>query len=296
GTASGTPIVISEFRTRGPNGANDEFVEIYNNTDAAIAIGGFTLRGSNNAGTASVRATIPAGAILPARRHYLFVNAAAGAPNAALADQTYSVGITDDGGIALAQPDTTIADQAGMSAGSAYKEGTPLAPLVTAGLNRGYERKPGGLDGSQIDTNDNGGDFQLITPSDPQNLASAATPGIGASPTAVNFGTIAVGLTTTATITLTNNTSLPVTLTSPLTIGGAGASSFSVGTPGATTLAAGAATTVTVTFQPASGGPKSAVLTVASTAGSRSIALSGSGSGGITVSASDINFGTVTIG
>ena len=29
-------MVISEFRVRGPNGGNDEFVELYNNTDAAI--------------------------------------------------------------------------------------------------------------------------------------------------------------------------------------------------------------------------------------------------------------------
>src|SRR6185295_13409721 len=97
------------------------------------------------------------------------------------------------------------------------------------------------------------------------------------------FGTIAVGLTTSATLTLTNNTSLPVTLTAPFAIGGADASSFSVGAPGATTLAAGEATTASVSFQPASGGPKRASLTVASTAGSRSIALSGSGSGGIAV-------------
>src|ERR1044072_294918 len=33
GRTSSSPLVISEFRFRGPNGANDEFVEIYNNTD-----------------------------------------------------------------------------------------------------------------------------------------------------------------------------------------------------------------------------------------------------------------------
>src|SRR6185295_19409478 len=130
----GTPVVISEFRTRGPNGANDEFVEIYNNTEAAIVIGGYTLRASNSGGTASIRATVPAGTTLPARSHYLFVNAAAGAPNLALANQTYGTGITDDGGIALALPDTTIVDQAGMSTGSAYKEGTTLAPMMTTGV------------------------------------------------------------------------------------------------------------------------------------------------------------------
>jgi DNA/RNA endonuclease YhcR with UshA esterase domain len=43
---AGTAVVISEFRFRGPSGGNDEFVEIYNNTDAAIDISGWRLNGS----------------------------------------------------------------------------------------------------------------------------------------------------------------------------------------------------------------------------------------------------------
>jgi hypothetical protein len=31
-------LIISEFRLRGPNGANDEFIEIYNNTDTAHTV------------------------------------------------------------------------------------------------------------------------------------------------------------------------------------------------------------------------------------------------------------------
>ena len=75
---AGTAIVISEFRTRGADGGNDEFIELYNNTDAPIAIGGYKLRGSNAAGTIGDRATVLAGTILPARGHFLFVNGAAG--------------------------------------------------------------------------------------------------------------------------------------------------------------------------------------------------------------------------
>ena len=296
-TPVGTPLVISEFRTRGAGGGNDEFIELYNNSETPIAIGGYKLRGSNLAGTIADRATVLAGTIIPARGHFLFVNGAAAAGLVALANQTYGTGITDDGGIAITLGNNTILDQVGMSAtaAAAFREGTPLTPVTANTGNQSYERKVGGLEGSQVDTNNNADDFEP-GPSDPQNLASPVTPGIGASPAAVNFGTIAVGLTSAATVTITNNTSAPVDLTSPFTVGGADASSFSVGTPGATTLAAGAATTVTVTFQPASGGPKSASLLIASTAGSRSVALSGSGSGGIAVSASDINFGTVTIG
>ncbi len=42
-----SPIVISELRFRGPGGASDEFVELYNNSDSAVDISGFLLRGSN---------------------------------------------------------------------------------------------------------------------------------------------------------------------------------------------------------------------------------------------------------
>src|SRR4030095_2374076 len=56
-----------------------------------------------------------------------------------------------------------------------YKEGTVLSQLTT-NVNRSHERKPGSGSGSSTDTDNNANDFQLITPSDPQNLASAPTP------------------------------------------------------------------------------------------------------------------------
>ena len=33
-------IIISEFRVRGPNGANDEFIELYNNSGADHTVAG----------------------------------------------------------------------------------------------------------------------------------------------------------------------------------------------------------------------------------------------------------------
>jgi hypothetical protein len=171
-TSVGHTILISEFRFRGPAGASDEFVEIYNNGNVPIDIGGYLLRGSNNAGTVTTRATVNAGISLPAHGHYLFVNGAASAALLALADQTYGTGFTDDGGVAIARGDGTILDQAGLSAGSAFREGTPLASLGTSNLDRGYERKPGGTGGSTTDTGDNASDFRLLAPSDPQNIAS----------------------------------------------------------------------------------------------------------------------------
>src|SRR5215471_15031349 len=49
--AASSSIVISEFRVRGPNGGSDEFIELYNLSSAPVNIGGWKIKGSNNAGT-----------------------------------------------------------------------------------------------------------------------------------------------------------------------------------------------------------------------------------------------------
>src|SRR5438309_2362417 len=61
-----TGVVISEFRTRGPNGASDEFIELYNLSSGSINIGGWKINGSNSLGTVSTRVTISTGTSLPA--------------------------------------------------------------------------------------------------------------------------------------------------------------------------------------------------------------------------------------
>src|ERR1044072_9248697 len=102
--AVSTNVVISEFRVRGPNGGNDEFVELYNLSGAPVAIGGWKIRGSNNTAGVSDRATITAGTTLQPGCHYLLTNSStSGGPysGAVAGDQTYSVGIADDGGIAV---------------------------------------------------------------------------------------------------------------------------------------------------------------------------------------------------
>ena len=122
--------MISEFRTHGPTGASDEFIEIYNNSDSPIDISGWKLRGSSNAGSITTRLTINASTTLPARGHFLATNSG-GYSGSVTGDQTYTSGIADDGGIAVTLPDDSIVDQVGMSTGSAFKEGTVLTSLAT---------------------------------------------------------------------------------------------------------------------------------------------------------------------
>jgi hypothetical protein len=69
-------IIISEFRESGANGTQDEFIELYNNTDNSIGVAtndnstGWSLVSSD----AVVRATIPLGTYIPPRGHYLIAN------------------------------------------------------------------------------------------------------------------------------------------------------------------------------------------------------------------------------
>jgi hypothetical protein len=71
------PLIISEFRLNGTNGANDEFIEIYNASNAAHTVNssdgsatGYAVAASDGA----VRFTIPQNTVIPARGHYLGCN------------------------------------------------------------------------------------------------------------------------------------------------------------------------------------------------------------------------------
>ena len=67
--------VISDFRLRGPSGANDEFIRIYNNTGAPL-----TVTASSGTGWAIVasdgvvRCTIPNATVIPTNGSFLCAN------------------------------------------------------------------------------------------------------------------------------------------------------------------------------------------------------------------------------
>ena len=172
---SGPGIVISEFRFRGTVGGNDEFIELFNASTVPVNVGGWLIRGSNNAvaPAVSTRATIPAGVVVGPGCFYLVVNSTAltGYSGSVPGNLTYGTGITDDGGVAITRPDLTIVDQVGHGANGAFGEGARL-PTLTTNANRGIERRPGGTAG-HADTNNNAADFQVITPANPQNGSSA---------------------------------------------------------------------------------------------------------------------------
>jgi uncharacterized repeat protein (TIGR01451 family) len=203
-------LLIGEFRTRGPSGASDEFVEIYNPGTSSVVIGGLKIRVSSNSGTTTDRVTITAGTTLGPGCHYLIANSSAsGYSESTSPNQTYTTGIADDGGIAITRNNgTTVIDQVGMSSGSAYKEGTTLTPL-SSNVQQSYERKPGGSFGNGIDTNNNSGDFTLNAgSSNPQNSSSGCIDVNSADLSISNTDSpdpVAAGFNIAYTIVVTNN-------------------------------------------------------------------------------------------
>lgn len=177
-------VLISEFRARGPAGNFDEFVELYNNTDAAVTVNDPTPPATGAAGWAVVTQegllfVVPNGTVIPARGHFLAVNKEpafgtfytldaypAGNTRTATGDVNYSVpGIYDGGGIALfntANPaNYTLAnrlDAVGFTTAPAlFREGAGLRMIGMYNLEQSYYRDLAG--GSPKDTGDNAADF-----------------------------------------------------------------------------------------------------------------------------------------
>ncbi len=191
-TGSATSVVISEFRTRGPSGAEDEFVEIYNPTSNPVDISGWIISGSNSSGTVQNRATIPAATLLRSGQYYLIAhNSYTGTVSPNL---RYGTSISNDGGIALLNSTGDIVDEVGMDQNSFYQEGTPLSPL-SGTSNGSYERRNGGTSDSCVDTDDNASDFigsnsgTLHNYSSPLSLCGTARPAPGASTTLITGDT-----------------------------------------------------------------------------------------------------------
>jgi hypothetical protein len=165
-------LSITQFRVRGPSGGNDEFVELQNGGSAPLDVSGFKLNASNVSGTTGTRLTIPAGTTVAPGCFLLLANtASSGYSGSVTPDLKYSTGITDDGGLALLDGSGTVIDQVGLSAGSAYKLGTPLASLGSSNADQGYGRKTNAAGLPQA-TGDNSADWVKVAPTAPRASTS----------------------------------------------------------------------------------------------------------------------------
>ncbi|MGI8898509.1 MAG: Calx-beta domain-containing protein [Pyrinomonadaceae bacterium] len=176
GTVATAPLIISEFRLRGPNGPNDEFVEIYNNSDTPHTVSafdgssGYALVGSSNAtindGLVSTRFVIPNGTVIPARGHFLAVNSVgyslanypAGNGITAVGNISYTIQIPDNVGIALFEtsfagnytlPNRIDAVGSDADTNALYREGAGYSAISSSALEGSFFRKlAGGCTGS----------------------------------------------------------------------------------------------------------------------------------------------------
>lgn len=158
-TAIAGQLVISEFRLRGPNGANDEYVVIYNNTNAAHTVTALSGTGYGVAASdGALRFSIPNGTVIPAHGHFLGTNSVgysigaypAGSGTTATGDATYAVDIADNAGIALFNNNSgggsfvlaNRLDAVGSTseANTLYKEGTGYPALTPFSINYAFYR------------------------------------------------------------------------------------------------------------------------------------------------------------
>ncbi|MEV6926332.1 choice-of-anchor D domain-containing protein [Dactylosporangium sp. NPDC051485] len=173
------------------------------------------------------------------------------------------------------------------------------APALPVSLNTGQTlavpvrftpTAPGGAAGSLTFTTDAG------------NVAldlhgNGTQPGLGATPSALTFGTVPTGASKTLGVSITNTGTSAVTITgstapaAPFTASGFPANG--------STLAAGASVSVTVKYTPTVAGNQTGSLSIASSAGSVTVPLSGTavtGAAHLSITPNPVAFGSVAVG
>ncbi|HWN09689.1 MAG TPA: lamin tail domain-containing protein [Pyrinomonadaceae bacterium] len=189
-------VLISELRLRGPAGVEDEFIEIYNNTDSPLIVqsldgsAGWAVVVSNGQITGSI-CVIPNGTEIPARGHFLCANSngysLSGYPSGnpvplaspspsptpgpfaeTTPNVTWGFDVGDGSGVALFGTTNgtnftaaTRLDAFGFTSSPAlFREGNGFASIITANTEHTYYRDLRAV--TPKDTNDNAADFRLV--------------------------------------------------------------------------------------------------------------------------------------
>jgi hypothetical protein len=126
--------------------------------------------------------------------------------------------------------------------------------------------------------------------------AAPSTGTVTLGPTSIAFGSAAVGVASTKAVTLTNGTAATVTVTS-ITVTPVGTESYTQTNNCQPIMPAGYTCTIQVTYKPVSVGIKNDFLTVADSAGTQTVALTGTAvASPMTFSPSTVQFGTQQVG
>jgi hypothetical protein len=181
-------LLISEFSTRGPAGAYDEFAEIYNPTEKDISLAGWKLQSKSAAASSSWQSRVGAG--LPEKiiaAHGYFLLAASGYSGSAVPDYYHPAnwGFSDEGGY-LRLIDGRDNEIDAVAYGSAAASDSALASLDFSS-KQSAERKASASSTSETMggserfagngyNEDSGNDFVARTAPEPQNSLSLAEP------------------------------------------------------------------------------------------------------------------------
>lgn len=185
-----THLLISEVKSRGVNGAADEFIELFNPTAAPITLSNaWSIEGRSSTATSYTSRWTGTGMTIPAFGHFLIGGSAyVSSPGV---DESLAAGITDASSLRLVQSSVTIdavcyAFDATIAAvftnDATYTcEGPPMAQnphdnTNSTNTDSSIERKPGGSNGNCTDTDQSAADFAVTAPSTPQSSQSPPTP------------------------------------------------------------------------------------------------------------------------
>jgi len=208
-------VVISELAAAGPNGADDEFIELYNGSNQPVSLAGWIMqyRATSVNSTWQLVSVLPAETVIPAKGFFLIVSGGAsgysGTPDGDFVPLTSSGTprtismsasaahirlVLPGGAMATGPTGVLISDTVGYGPAATAGEGSPISgtPWGTSApySASSQERKAlstststsmaiGGADvaaGNNSDSNANVNDFVPRTTRQPQNAQSAVEP------------------------------------------------------------------------------------------------------------------------
>jgi PKD repeat protein len=128
--AAPSGIIMSEVSIAGEK-ASDEFVELYNTTDAAFDLSGLQLRRRTQSGSESSLKVFPKGTLIPAHGYFLWANSQ-GIFHAPFADtETSSSALANDNSIGLftaSGNDGALLDSLAWGGGTVFSSDSPVLP------------------------------------------------------------------------------------------------------------------------------------------------------------------------
>ena len=173
-TASANGVVISEVLLGVPGNNNQEFIELYNASEMAVDLDGYSLWYQLDAGQEEQQVFGWAGrAEVPPLGHLLLVQE--GQDFGLTPDGIYGTPLSQrKGGLALRDADGQAISLFGWGdAPEGFVAGTGMA-AISDGAS--MERLPGGEAGHGVDSGDNSADFAANSAPNPQNSGSPAAP------------------------------------------------------------------------------------------------------------------------